>query len=92
MEECYEFFQECQYNIPTFLTIDNFMKRNNIYGKDIVNVLRKANDIINLNQTILNLKAEIEKLKQTKNNYLLNQNNNYQHPVPLGPLPRYYNW
>ena len=50
------------------------MKRNNIYGKDIVNVLRTANDVINLNQTILNLKTEIEKLKQTKNNYSLNQN------------------
>ena len=33
MEECYEFFQMCQYNIPTFLSIDNFMKRNNIYGQ-----------------------------------------------------------
>ena len=26
------------------------MERNNIYGKDIVNVLRTANDVINLNQ------------------------------------------
>ena len=81
-----------QYNIPTFLTIDNFMKRNNISGTDIVNVLRKANDVINLNQTILNLKEEIEKLKQTKNNYSLNQNNEKSSPTPLGPLPRYYNW
>ena len=46
MDECYEFYQMCQYNIPTFLTIDNFMKRNNIYGPDIVNVLRKANSVI----------------------------------------------
>ena len=69
------------------------MKRNNISGADIANVLRKANNVINLNQTILNLKGEIEKLKQTKNNYPLNQNTtNYQQPVPLGPLPRYYNW
>ena len=29
------------------------MKRNNIDGKDIVNVLRTVNDIINLNQTII---------------------------------------
>ena len=71
MEECYDFFQMCQDNIPTFLTIDNFMKRNNISGPDIANVLRKANSVINLNQTILNLKGEIEKLKQTKNNYSL---------------------
>ena len=93
MEECYDFFQMCQYNIPTFLTIDNFMKRNNIFGPDIANVLRKANGVINLNQTILNLKGEIEKLKQTKNNYSLNQNTMKNlRPVPLGPLPRYYNW
>jgi hypothetical protein len=65
------------------------LERNDIYGKDIVNVLRTANDVINLNQTILNLRGEIEKLKQMKNNYSLNQN---MQPVPLGPLPRYYYW
>jgi DNA-binding Lrp family transcriptional regulator len=93
MEECYDFFQMCQYDIPTILSINNFIKKNNIQGKDIANVLRKANGVINLNQTILNLKGEIERLKQMKNNYTLNQNTmkNLQ-PVPLGPLPRYYNW
>jgi hypothetical protein len=84
-----EFYQDHSYDIPTFLSINTFLERNDIYGKDIVNVLRTANDVINLNQTILNLRGEIEKLKQTKNNYSLNQN---LQPVPLGPLPRYYNW
>jgi hypothetical protein len=43
-----------------------------------------------LNQILSNLKTEIEKLKQTKNNYLLNQNTNYQPQLlPLG-LPKYY--
>ncbi len=74
MEECYDFFQMCQYDIPTILSINNFIKKNNIQGKDIANVLRKANGVINLNQTILNLKGEIERLKQMKNNYTLNQN------------------
>ena len=93
MEDCYEFYQEHSYDIPAFLSINTFMKRNNLAGEDIVNVLRKANSVINLNQTIFNLKTEIEKLNQTKNNYSLNQNTmkNLQ-PVPLGPLPRYYNW
>ena len=90
--EAYEFYKEHSYDIPRLLSINNFLERNDIYGKDIVNVLRQANNIINLNQMILNLKTEIEKLKQTKNNYSLNQNTNYQQPVPLGPLPRYYNW
>ncbi len=93
MYECFEFYQNHSYDIPTFLSINTFLKRNDIYGKDIVNVLRTANDVINLNQTILNLKGEIEKLKQTKNNYSLNQNTMKIHYLPpLGPLPRYYNW
>ena len=93
MEECYDFFEMCQYNIPTLLSINNFIKKNNIQGQDIANVLRKANDVINLNQTILNLKGEIEKLKQMKNNYSLNQNTMKIHYLPpLGPLSRYYNW
>ena len=90
--EAYEFYKDHSYDIPTFLSINNFMKRNNMYGKEILNVLRTANDIINLNNVHSNLKSEIEKLKQMKNNYTLNRNTNYQQPVPLGPLPRYYYW
>ena len=90
MEECYDFFQQCQYDIPTMLSINNFIKRNNMSGKDIVSVLRTANYVNNLNQTYSNLKAEIEGLKQTKNNYSLNKNINYlPHLLPLG-LPKYY--
>ena len=93
MFECYEFYQDYRYDIPTLLSIANFIKRNNVDGKDIVNVLRTANDVVNLNQTYTNLKTEIEKLKQNKNNYLLNQNTLRNHQLmPLGPLPGYYNW
>ena len=56
----FEFYQEHSYDIPTLLSIDNFIKRNHISGNDIVNVLRKANDVINLNQRISNLKAEMD--------------------------------
>jgi DNA-binding Lrp family transcriptional regulator len=90
MDECYEFYEEHSYDIPTLLTIDHFMKCNNISsGPDITNVLRKANNVVNLNMTIINLKTEIEKLKQTKNNYSLNKNTNYQPLLPLG-LPEHY--
>jgi transposase len=90
MFESYEFYQDHSYDIPSLLSINNFMKRNNISGKDIANVLREATDIINLNQTYSNLKAEIEGLKQTKNNYSFNQNTNYlPQLLPLG-LPKYY--
>jgi uncharacterized protein YerC len=80
MDECYEFYQDYRYDIPTFLSINNFMERNDIYGKDILEVLRTANDVINLNKIISNLKTEIERLKQ---------NTNYQPLLPLG-LPKYY--
>jgi hypothetical protein len=33
MYACYEFYQECHHDLPTFLSINNFMKKNNVYGK-----------------------------------------------------------
>jgi hypothetical protein len=54
MFKAFEFYQENSYDMPTFLRINNFLKINNVYGPDIVNVLRKANDVINLKQTIIN--------------------------------------
>ena len=93
MYECYEFYQDYEYDIPRLLSINNFIKKNNIQGKDIATVLKEAKDILHLQSYRSEIKNEIEKLKQTKNNYSLNQNTmkNLQ-PVPLGPLPRYYNW
>lgn len=38
MEDCYEFYQEDSYDIPTFLSINSIMKRNNVFGTDIVHV------------------------------------------------------
>src|SRR5688572_2741754 len=60
MFESFEFYQEHSYDIPALLSIATFIKRNNISGKDIANVLKTANDVINLNQNYSNLKAEIE--------------------------------
>ena len=64
------------------LSISSFMKRNNVSGIVIVDVLREANNIVNL-------RAELEELKQIKNNHSLNQNTNRQQLLPLG-LPEYY--
>jgi hypothetical protein len=88
MFEAFEFYQDHSYDIPTLLSINTFMKRNNISGNDVVNVLREANDVINLNQIISNLKAEIDKLKQIKNNMHYFQ---YSQLAPLKPLPN-INW
>jgi hypothetical protein len=79
MFESFEFYQDHSYDIPTLLSINTFMKRNNIFGKDIVNVLRSANDVINLNNCISNLKSECETWQRVKNHY---------YNAPLEPLPR----
>ena len=92
MKKLYNIYIENEYHLDDLFRIYYFMLRNEIPIKNCEDVLRTTNDVINLNQMISNLKGEIEKLNQTKNNYSLNQKTNYQQPVPLGPLPRYYNW
>ena len=93
MFEAFDFYEDHSYDIPKFLSIHIFMKRNNISGNDVVNVLREANDVITLKEIISNLKAEIENLIQTKNNYALNQNKtNYKPLLPLGLPKHYYNY
>jgi hypothetical protein len=47
------------------------MKRNNVSSRAILNVLRTANSVINLKQTFLNLKTEIEKLNKQSINIFL---------------------
>ena len=69
MPECYEFYQECRYDLPTLLSINNFMKRNSAYGNDIANVLRQAQTIANLQIHLTIIKKEIERLQKVKNNY-----------------------
>jgi hypothetical protein len=80
MFEAFEFYQDHSYAIPTLLSINTFMKRNNISGNDVVNVLREANDVINLNQIISNLKSECETWQRVKNNH---------DNAPLEPLPKF---
>jgi Helix-turn-helix domain len=83
MEDCYEFYEIWQNDLSTLLPITNFMKRNNVYGPDIVNVLRTANDINTLNQTYYNLKTEVKSLEQ-KRMYLLDYSRS---SYSLQPLP-----
>ena len=82
MFEAFEFYQENSYDMPTFLRINTFLKLNNVYGTDIVNVLRTAKDILNLNKTYSNLKIEINNLEQKRMKLLY-----YSHPgYSLQPL------
>ena len=70
MFDSFEFYQEHSYDIPTFLSIDNYMKRNNVFGKDILKVLKTCTDTETLNKTYYNLKSEIKNL-ELKRMYLL---------------------
>jgi len=90
-EQGYEFFQEFEYNIPGFLSIGNFIKNNHVHTNKIADILKHAKDILGLQLQISILEHEIEELKQTKNNYLVNQNSKHQLPPlpPLEPLPKY---
>ena len=58
--------------------------------------LRTAKDVAKLNQTLSNLKTEIENLKQTRNNSLVNRNQYQQKQLLPLRLPehyyRYYNY
>ena len=83
MFESFEFYLDHSYDIPTLLSINIFMKRNHTSGNDVVNVLREANDVINLNQIISNLKSECETWQLVK----------YNHDnAPIEPLPKKINW
>src|SRR5918995_583282 len=85
MYESFEFYEIWQYDLPSLLSISSFMKRNNISGTNIVNVLRTANIVYTLNQTYYNLKTEVKNLEQKKM-YLLDYlpHSNYSlRPLPL---------
>ena len=83
MFEAFEFYQENSYDMPTFLRINNFLKLNNVYGTDIVNVLKTAKDILNLNKIYSNLKIEINNLEQKRLKLLYYSHSSYS----LQPLP-----
>jgi hypothetical protein len=94
MFEAFEFYQENSYDMPTFLRINNFLKFNNVYGTDIVNVLRTAKDILNLNKTYSNLKIEINNLEQKRMKLLYYSHSSYSlQPLPLNkPNYNYYRY
>jgi hypothetical protein len=83
MYECFEFYELFQYDLPRLLPISSFMKRNNVSGLDILNVLRTAKYVSNLNQIYLNLKTETKYLEQ-KRTYLQDYSRS---PYSLQPLP-----
>ena len=93
MTKLYNIYIQNEYHLDSLFKINYFLLRNEIEIKNFETILNVAYDITKLYQTRSNLIDEIARLKQTKNNISLNQNTNYQQqPIPLGPLPSYYNW
>jgi hypothetical protein len=71
MFEAFEFYKDYQYDIPRFLTINNFIKNNHVNIHIIADILKEATSISGLQLHISILKHEIETLKQTKIGYSL---------------------
>ena len=94
MFESFEFYLEHSYDIPTFLSIDNYMKRNNVFGKDILKVLKTSTDIDTLNKTYYNLKSEVKNLELKRMYLLYNPTSSYSlQPLPLNkPNYNYYRY
>ena len=88
MYDCYEFYQTFQYQIPELLAISTFIRQNQVDITNISSILKDAKDIFHLQSYRLEIKNEIERLKQIKNNQQYSQNNLY---YPLKPLPK-INW
>ena len=94
MFECFTFYQEYSYDIPTLLSIANFIKRNNVDGKDFGNIFRTTIDILNLNQMVSNLKTEINSLEQKRMNLSYYSHSRYSlQPLPFNkPNYNYYRY
>ena len=84
MYECYEFYQIFKSQIPDILAIGRFIRINNVDTRKIANTLKEAIDLNHLQSYRLEIKNEIERLKQIKNH----QDMQY---YALKPLPN-INW
>jgi hypothetical protein len=75
MYQCYEFYKDYEHDIPRLLTINNFIKNNHVSINNIVDILRKAKNIHDLELGISILKYEIVRLQKIKDNLQDSQNN-----------------
>jgi len=69
MYECYEFYQTFLYQIPELLAISTFIRKNQVDITNIASVLKDAKDIFHLQSYRSEIRNEIERLKQNKNNH-----------------------
>ena len=82
MTKLYNIYIENEFHLDYLFRIYYFMLRNKIPKKDCEAVLRNADTVINLNDSISNLKSEYETWQRVKNNH---------DNAPLEPLPKKIN-
>jgi hypothetical protein len=80
MKDLYNIYIDNEYHLDYLIHIYFFMLRNKIPKKDCEIVLRNADTVINLNNSVSNLKSEWETWQGVKNRF-----NN----APLEPLPKF---
>jgi hypothetical protein len=83
MKDLYNIYIENEYHLDYLLHIYFFMLRNKISKTDCEIVLQNAHTVINLNNSISNLKLECETWQRVKYNH---------ENAPLEPLPKKINW
>ena len=71
--DAYEFYKDCEYQIPRLLIINNFIKNNHVNINNIADVMKNVKNLFGLQLHISIIKYEIEELKQTKNNLRYSQ-------------------
>ena len=79
MKKLYNIYIENEFHLDYLFKIYYFMLRNEIPKEDCEIVLRNAHTVINLNNSISNLKLECETWQRVKNNH---------DNAPLEPLPK----
>lgn len=94
MKKLYNIYIENEFHLDFLFKIYYFMKRNKISIRDSENVLRAANNLINLNQTYSNLKTEINSLEQKRMRLLYYSHSGYSlQPLPFNkPNYNYYHY
>jgi hypothetical protein len=75
MKDLYNIYIENEYHLDYLFRIYYFMIRNKILIKDCESVLRNVDNVIKLNQYLSNIRFQINKLEQRRNNVIHSTSN-----------------
>ena len=66
MYQCYEFYKDYEYEIPRFLTINNFIKNNHVNIHNIVDILKKLKTYMTQNYEFQSLNMKQQDCRKSK--------------------------